>query len=243
MFVVGGAPSDPKVLRGFASLGLPIIEGYGLTETSPILTLNPQAAPKPGTVGRAVPGVELKIDSPNGEGVGEVMAKGPCIMKGYYGNEQATAEVLDGEWFHTGDLGFIDDDGYLTITGRRKNLIVNREGKNIYPEEVENEVCSSPFVLEALVLGYKPQGETGERVGVIVVPDQDALDAHGRKVGHPLSDDEMRELLTAEVKKAAAQIAQYKRPRRIQIRTEEFEKTSTAKVKRYLYAMDAMEVE
>lgn len=241
LFIVGGAPSDPRVLKGFSSLGLPVIEGYGLTETSPVLSFNPESAPKPGTVGRPIGGVEVRIDSPDAEGIGEIVARGPGIMQGYYNNPEATAQVIRDGWFHTGDLGFIDDEGYIHITGRAKNLIVNREGKNIYPEEVEGELMASPYFLEILVLGYEVPGETGERVGAIVVPNQEALDDYASERG-PMSDEDVRVLITNEVKDAAARIANYKRPRRIQIRTEEFEKTSTAKVKRYLYAIDATEV-
>jgi len=241
LFVVGGAPASPDVLRGFEALGIPILEGYGLTETAPVLTLNPPDKPKPGSVGKPIPGVDIKIVPPNAEGVGEIAAKGPNLMKGYFRNPQATAEVFDEGWFLTGDLGTIDEEGYVTITGRKKSLIVNREGKNIYPEEVEACVCQSPFILEALALGYTAPGETGERVGVIVVPDQEALDAW-RKHGKPVSDEDIKALMKKEVKKVTANIADYKRPRRIQVRTEEFEKTSTAKVKRYLYEIDPTEV-
>ncbi|MBU0678665.1 MAG: AMP-dependent synthetase/ligase [Verrucomicrobia bacterium] len=240
--VVGGAPSDPEVLKGFAELGIPVLEGYGLTETAPILTMNPPAKPKPGSVGRALKNVEIKIMDPNGEGIGEIAARGPNIMKGYYNAPEATAQVFQDGWFVTGDLGFIDDEGYITITGRKKSLIVNREGKNIYPEEVETQVCKSEFILEALALGYTEGGETGERVGVIVVPNQDAIDAHVEKTKKALSDQELEDLLRKEVKRVTQDIADYKRPRRIQIRTEEFEKTSTSKVKRYLYSIELKEV-
>ncbi len=238
--VVGGAPSPVEVLHGFAALGIPILEGYGLTETAPVLTLNPQEAPRPGTVGRAVPGVELRILSPNAEGIGEIAARGPNIMQGYFHNPDATAEIMQDDWLLTGDLGRIDADGYLTITGRKKSLIVNREGKNIYPEEVEAAILKSPCVLEALVLGYRAPGEVGERVGAIVVPDQDAIEAHRRQ--RRLSDADLAALMLDEVRRATAEIADYKRPRRVQLRTEEFEKTSTGKVKRYLYAVEAAEV-
>ena len=133
-------------------------------------------------------------------------------------------------------------NGYLVISGRKKSLIVNREGKNIHPEEVEHHISASPLILEALVLGYTTPGETGERVGVIVVPDQDALDQQRRKRQPALTDEDIRELMKGEVRRAVRHIADYKRPRRIHIRTEEFEKTSTGKIKRYLYAIDAAEI-
>ena len=240
--VVGGAPSAPEMIRGFMQLGIPVLEGYGLTETSPVLTLNPPDAPKPGSIGKPLPNVEIRIDSPNENGIGEIVARGPNIMQGYYNNPAATAEAIRDNWFFTGDLGYIDDEGYIFITGRRKNLIVNREGKNIYPEEVEIQIMSSPYILECIALGYSMPDETGEKTGLMVVPNQEAIDAEGERRKHPLNDDEIRDLLRSEVKKTAKHLAEYKRPRYIQVRTEEFEKTSTGKVKRYLYAITPTEV-
>ncbi len=240
--IVGGAPSDPRMLRGFMRLGVPVLEGYGLTETAPVLTLNPIEAPKPGSIGKPLPNVELRIDASNGEGIGEIVARGPNIMQGYYNNPTATGSAIRNGWFFTGDMGYIDDDGYVIITGRRKNLIVNREGKNIYPEEVEAQILSSPYILECIALGYVSPGETGERVGLIVVPDQAAIDTEARHRKHQLSDDEIQALLRDEIKKTAHHLADYKRPRCIRVRTEEFEKTSTSKIKRYLYAITPTEV-
>ena len=240
--VVGGAPSDPAMIRGFQQIGIPVLEGYGLTETAPVLTLNPFDAPKPGSIGRSLPNVDLRIDSPNESGIGEIVASGPNIMAGYYNNPAATKEVIRDGWFFTGDMGYIDEEGYLFITGRQKNMIVNREGKNIYPEEVEIQIMSSPYILECIALGYKNPNETGEKVGLIVVPNQDAIDDESEHRKHTLSDPEVEELLRTEVKKISQDLAQYKRPRCIQIRAEEFEKTSTSKVKRYLYAITPTEV-
>jgi long-chain acyl-CoA synthetase len=240
--VVGGAPSDPAMLRGFMQLGVPVLEGYGLTETAPVLTLNPLTKPKPGSIGKPLPNVDLRIDTPNEDGIGEIVARGPNIMQGYFKNQAATDDAIRDGWFFTGDMGYIDDEGYVIITGRRKNLIVNREGKNIYPEEVEAQILTSPYILECLALGYATAGETGERVGLIVVPDQAAIDAEAQHRKHRLSDDEIQALLRDEVKKAANHLADYKRPRCIRVRTEEFEKTSTSKVKRYLYAITPTEV-
>jgi long-chain acyl-CoA synthetase len=242
LVISGGAPASVEVLRGFSDLGVCILEGYGLTETAPVLTLNPLEAPKPGTVGKPLPSVEIRVDAPNAEGIGELCARGPNVMKGYFLNDDATREVMRAGWFCTGDLGRIDADGYVTITGRKKSLIVNREGKNIYPEEVEAAICQSPFVLECLVLGYSANGETGERVGVIVVPDQEQIDQAADRGGEALSDAGLRERIKAEVRRTTGGLADYKRPRRIQIRGEEFEKTSTSKIKRYLYELSSEEV-
>ena len=241
---VGGAPCDPEVIVGFKRLGLTVIEGYGLTETAPALAFNPLSKVKPGTVGTALDNVEIKILEPNEEGVGEVAAKGPNVMKGYYNNEEATAAVFNEDgWFLTGDLGLIDEEGYLKITGRKKSLIVNREGKNIYPEEVEMAINAHPLVFESLVLGYQePDDSVGERVGVIVVPDAEALAEAARKRGRTLSDTELNEQMRDAVKEQSEQLSTYKRPRRVQVRNEEFEKTSTQKIKRYLYELEVVDV-
>lgn len=243
LVVSGGAPCDPELLVNYTNLGIEIIEGYGLTETAPVLSLNPMGRQRPGSVGVPLPGVEIRILDPNPEGIGEIAARGPNIMKGYFNNREATDAVFRDGWFLTGDMGFIDKDGYVTITGRKKSLIVNREGKNVYPEEVEHQVCKSPFVREALVLGYRDADmKVGEQVGLIVVPNQETLDDHARKAKKSFSEKELEDLVRADVKRVAAEIAEYKRPRRIQIRWEEFEKTSTGKVKRYLYSMEPDEM-
>jgi long-chain acyl-CoA synthetase len=233
--ICGGAPCDPDVIQGWAKLGLIVREGYGLTEAAPVVALNPPERNKPGTVGKALPNVQIQILHANENGVGEIAVKGENVMLGYYKNKTATEEVIQGGWLMTGDLGSFDREGYLTISGRKKSLIVNREGKNIYPEEVEAQILKSPFIAEALVLGYRePDEKTGEKVGTIVVPDQEAIQA--RK--HHITDDEIEALIQKEVRQHTMDISGYKRPRCIQIRYEEFQKTSTQKIKRYLYAID-----
>ena len=225
VMITGGAPCDPELLRAFARLGLPLLEGYGLTETAPVLTLNPLERPKPGTVGRALPDLELRLFDVTAEGVGEIAARGPNVMRGYHGQPEATAAAFREGWFLTGDLGRFDAEGYLTITGRKKCLIVNREGKNINPEEVETQALKSPLIKEALALGYREHGErVGEHVGLLVVPADELRAA---------PDAEQR--IRTDLKRVLHAIADYKHPRRIVIRREEFEKTSTGKIKRFLY--------
>ena len=239
LIVTGGAPCDPDLLRQWQSLGVEVREGYGLTEAAPVLTINPPDRPKVGTVGRALPGVELKIEAPDSQGVGEVLARGANIMRGYYKHPDETALMLAGGWLHTGDLGRFDGDGYLTICGRKKNLIVNREGKNIYPEEVEAQILKCELVREVLVVGYREPGErVGEKVGAIVVPHQDKIAAYLAEKGLVASEALVEKLVQDEVRRVSSAIAEYKRPRRIQIQYEEFEKTATAKIKRYRYAID-----
>ena len=242
LIVVGGAPTDPDVLRGYARLGITITEGYGLTEAAPVLTLNPPGAPRPGTAGKPLPGVEIRISNPNTDGGGEICAAGHNIMAGYYRNEAATREMIREGWLATGDLGYIDEYGHVVITGRRKNLIVNREGKNIYPEEIEAQLSSCRYVRECLAVGYVQEGEVGERVGLIVVPDWDAIDAHKARQKRRLSDTEVDDLIRRSIRTVAEAMATYKRPRFIKIRHEEFEKTSTGKIKRYLYSPDVLDM-
>ena len=243
LLISGGAPADPAMLRAWRRLGVNAIEGYGLTETAPICTLNPERAVRYGTVGPAIPGHEMRVAEPNEEGVGELEFRGPSVMKGYFRNEDATREAFDGDWFRTGDMGRMDAEGYVTITGRKKSLIVNREGKNIYPEEVELVLNACPHVLESVVLGYRLPGEsTGEHVGAILVADVDRFARERNRTdvdsASPLSDDRIREICIAEVRDAVRQLAAYKHPRRIRVRFEPLERTQTHKIKRYLYSVD-----
>lgn len=238
LIISGGAPADETVLRGWNRLGLALIEGYGITETGPVVSFNPLERPRIGTVGKVLSGVDVRIESPDESGSGEIVIGGGSVMKGYHNNADATAECLRDGWFYSGDMGYFDKHGYLVINGRKKSLIVNKEGKNIYPEEVEIQIHHSPYILECLCLGYRDAGTVGERVGLIVVPDLAHFDECAAKHERSYSDAEIREKVVAEVKKQCVHLSNYKRPRMIQVRFEEFEKTSTQKVKRYLYAMD-----
>jgi len=233
LFVVGGAPCPRHVLEGFTRLGIVMVEGYGLTECSPVVTVNPLFAPKIGTIGKAVIGTDLRIKEPNEQGVGELQVRGPIVMKGYLNNPEATRETFDGDWLRTGDLASIDADGYVTIRGRKKALIVNREGKNIYPEEVENAIARHPFVSDVVVLGYTEKGASGERVGGIVVPDMEAI-AQERQ-GHEPAWAEVERLVRETVAQQCGELADYKRPRKIRVQREPLERTSVQKVRRVAY--------
>jgi long-chain acyl-CoA synthetase len=238
LIISGGAPADPDVLHGWNRLGMKLVEGYGITETSPVISLNPLNKPRIGTVGKVLPNVEVRIDAPDESGSGEIVVSGPSIMQGYYNNPEATANCLKDGWFYSGDLGYFDKRGYLVINGRQKNLIVNKEGKNIYPEEVEIQMNHSPYILESLCMGYCDEGSVGERVGLIAVPDFGHFDEEAAERGKPFSDEEIRLKVVESVKDQCAHLSGYKRPRCIQVSFEEFQKTSTQKVKRYLYAID-----
>jgi len=231
-FVSGGAPLPPAVPRNFRRLGIKLFQGYGLTEASPVLTLNPVDAPKDASIGLPLPGVEVKIADPNREGVGELCFRGPMIMKGYYENPEATREAIDEEGFlHTGDLGYRDKDGYLYICGRAKNLIVTPAGKNVYPEEVEFALNRSPFILESMVYGV-PTERGGEEVAAVIVPDYESIDRHFE--GKHLTEEDVHGIISKEVKKAMRNLADYKRVKRFVIWDEELPKTSTRKIKRHL---------
>ena len=233
IFISGGAPLDPAIAEGLTKLGLSIYQGYGITETSPIIGAEQPGRKRLGTVGLPLHGVQVRIDNPSDEGVGEIVVRGPNVMQGYYKNPQATAEVLEDGWYRTGDLGRLDADGFLTISGRVKNLIVTPNGKNVYPEEVENELLKSPFIAEAMVYGHKV-GPTAEEVHAVIYPYQEALDDQCRAMGAcPMSEADVEALMRAEVQAACAVLADYKRVRRFTIREDEFPKTTTRKIKRF----------
>lgn len=239
LIVSGGAPIAPETLLTWTKLGIHISEGYGITETAPVLAVNRPFKQRVGTVGTPVVGVEIKIDDPNEAGVGEIIARGDNVMQGYYNNPEETAKVLKDGWYHTGDLGYFDEKDYLVISGRKKSLIVNREGKNIYPQEVERQALNSRYVLECVALGYREAGEDiGERVGLIAVPDLAVFDALEEGGGPKLSDQQIEERLREDLRKQFSALSDYKRPRRVEVRFTEFEKTTTHKIKRFLYAID-----
>ena len=230
---IGGAPTSHKVLEGYARFGIPAKEGYGLTECSPLVSW-PRIGVhyRIGTVGPVLPCMEYKIADKDVTGAGELCVKGPNVTKGYWNNPEATAKAFDADgYFLTGDIVREDDAGNISICGRCKALIVNREGKNIYPEEIEQALTRSDFVAEALSLGYKISGETGEHVGLIVQPDDDACAPLGKT--REERDTVLREILLQLCRKS---LADYKVPRKIVFRHEPFALTSTMKVRRAEYA-------
>lgn len=238
VFISGGAALDPVVAARLMDLGLNVYQGYGITETSPVISVETPKVKRLGTVGRPLPGVEVKIHEPNAEGVGEIWAKGPNIMLGYYNNQQATNEAITDGWYHTGDLGRIEEDGYLSICGRVKNLIVTANGKNVYPEEVENEISNSPFIAEIMVYGHKVDNSS-EEVYAMIYPDQDALDAFAAESGSASFDPQKIEsLIRKEVLERGKNLADYKRIKRFTLRDVEFPKTTTRKIKRFIVEAD-----
>ncbi len=233
-FISGGAALDPEIAKGIRNLGLKVYQGYGITETSPVISFEYEGIMKEGSVGRSIPGVEVRIHDPNEEGVGEILVKGPNVMKEYFNNPDATeATFMDG-WYRTGDLGSVDDEGFLYVKGRLKNLIVRANGKNVYPEEVEQELLKSPYIEEVMVYGKKISPFV-EEIHALVYCNQDSLNLHAKESGIAhMTVGGIEELIKLEIRKYGKNLAKYKRVKKFRIREEPFPKTSTRKIKRYV---------
>ncbi len=218
---------DKSTIKGLKNIGIELLNGYGLTEASPIVSAENDKYQKPGSVAFALPDVEIKIDNPNEQGIGEIVVKGPNIMLGYYDNKEATDEVLIDGWFHTGDLGYYDKQGYLFISGRKKNVIVLKNGKNIYPEEIEILLARLPFVAENMVFG-KPTADNDLEINAKIV-----YNAEYMKQAYPDKDiTEYKGVIWNEVKEINKQMPAYKHIRSIIVTDEPMIKTTTQKVKR-----------
>ncbi len=238
VFISGGAALDPAIAAGLISFGFTLYQGYGVTETSPVISAECQGKTRLGSVGPLLEEVEVRIEAADSDGIGEILVRGPNVMQGYFKNPQATAEALEGGWYHTGDLGRLDRDGFLHVCGRVKNLIVTPNGKNVYPEEVENELLKSRFIAEVMVYGHKIDA-VSEEVHALIFPDQDALDEYQRKnQSGPLNEADVEELIRGEVRQASKNLADYKRVKKFTIREDEFPKTTTRKIKRFAVEAD-----
>jgi len=230
--IVGGAPCPKEVLEGYKRLGINLLEGYGLTECSPVVSVAGPDCARIGTIGHKLTNIEIRLADQNENGVGELQVKGPIVMRGYWKNEEATADAFDDGWLRTGDLADIGPDGLITIRGRKKALIVNREGKNIYPEEVENCIGADPILQDLVVIGYKIGNDPGEHVGVIIHPNEDLIK---ERTGKAMSWEDMERMVNLGVRQRCAKLADYKRPRKIVIWREPLERTSIQKVRRVAY--------
>jgi long-chain acyl-CoA synthetase len=230
--ICGAAALRSDIEEAFQSAGIPLVQGYGLTETSPVVAVNPPERPKKGTVGPPLKGAEIKIDNPNSEGIGEILIKGPMVMKEYYKDPAATNRVIRNGWLSTGDLGKMDSDGYLTVAGRKKSMIVTAGGKNIYPHEIEMKLNSSPFILESMVVPLIDK-KGNERVAAIIVPDYDQLGILEEREGK-MTEQDIKNTIETEIKKTTTELADYKHITDFQIRDEELPKTTTRKIKRHL---------
>ena len=237
-FITGGAPCPRHVMDSFKRIHVRFLEGYGLTECSPIVSVCPPEVIKPGTIGPAISGIEVRLADKNEAGVGEIQVKGPIVMQGYYHNPEATEEAFDddgkgGLWFRTGDLASMDEDGFITIRGRKKALIVNREGKNIYPEEVEIMIAKEPCVQDVVVIGYTQGGDPGEKVGSIIYPNEEWFKEQNGGELPPWPEIEKTAMKRAAEK--CAELADYKRVRKWSVSKEPLERTSIGKVRRVAY--------
>ena len=231
--IVGGAPCPTHVLTGYKALGIPILEGYGLTECAPVVSIAGPKCARIGTIGLKLPNIEVRLAEKNEQGVGELQIRGPITMKGYWHNPPATEEAFDGDWLKTGDLAAIDEAGLISIRGRKKALIVNREGKNIYPEEVENQLAVDPLVADCVVVGYTIGGVPGEKVGCVVHPDMDLLvEQNG---GQAVPWEKVEQITKEHVHARCQDLADYKRIRKIVVSEEPLVRTSIQKVKRVTY--------
>ena len=230
--IVGGAPCPKHVLEGYKALGITVLEGYGLTECSPVVSIAGPKCAKIGTIGLKLANIEVRLAEANEQGVGELQVKGPITMKGYWKNDEATADAFDGEWLKTGDLASMDENGLLSIRGRKKALIVNREGKNIYPEEVENRIAVDPLVADCVVVGYTTGGIPGEKVGCVVHPNEDVLKTLG---DGEMPWDDVVKLARSHVQTCCAGLADYKRVRKVVVSKTPLERTSIQKVRRVAY--------
>ena len=231
VFIVGAAAANPIILSDFRKLNLNTLQGYGLTECSPLVAGNTDFFQKDDAAGLPIPNVEYKIDSPNSEGIGEIIVKGPNVMLGYYNNPEATANVMKDGWFHTGDLGKIDENGYLYITGRCKSVIVTKNGKNIYPEEVEYYLNDNPLISEALVQGIQESDDDETYVKAQIYPNLEAISEYLK--GSVPTKEEIKKIISDVVSNVNSKLPNYKHIKGFIIRDKEFEKTTTQKVKRY----------
>lgn len=233
-FVSGGAPLPKEIADFLYALGLVVLEGYGLTETSPVIAVNTFEKLKFGTVGHPIPGIDVKIAED-----GEILTKGPNVMKGYYKKEAETKEAFEGGWFHTGDIGHLDEDGFLVITDRKKDIIVTSAGKNVAPQQIENLIKTSPYISNVVVTG-----STRKFISALIVPDFEKLEEYARLLNITYKDnielvknEEIVSFMLAEIKKCTPNLAPYEKVKKIVLIDREFEEdkgeiTPTLKVKR-----------
>ena len=229
-FIVGAAAIKPEIVEFFYKIGIKVLQGYGLTECSPLVAGNNDFYYKAASCGMPIPDVEYKIDNPNFEGIGEIIVKGSNVMLGYFENKIETDKVLKNGWFHTGDLGYIDDEDFLYISGRSKNMILTKNGENIYPEEIENILNDDNLINEALIIGTS-NGKDDVEVKAKIFPNIDAIKEYlGNKIP---TKEEISKLMSDVIKKANKKLPKFKHIKSFKVMEEDFERTTTNKVKRF----------
>ena len=237
LFISGAAALDKKIEEKYRLLGINIVQGYGLTETSPVVGIGTNKYHRAGSIGKSLPSVEARISNKNSEGIGELIVKGPSVMLGYYDNEIATNEVIKDGWFYTGDLAKIDDDGYIYICGRKKSVIVLKNGKNIFPEEIENLVNKIDGVKESFVFGkVKSEDKNDIKINVQLVIDKEEIE----EIYKTQNNDEIHKILSGKIKEINKIMPRYKSIKGILITENELIKTTTNKIKRQAN-LDAIE--
>ena len=235
VLISGGAAIDPAILQFFNDLGFISVQGYGLTECAPMAALNPDRHKymRNSSVGHLLPGMEVKIEDKNEDGIGEICVKGPNVMLGYYNMPEETAKVIKDGWFHTGDLGYVDDEEFIYITGRKKNVIITANGKNVFPEELEYYLGRSTMVSESMV--WAQEDESGQDTVIVatIKPDMEEVEA---AIGKDAAGDDaqVEKLLWTEVDKINENLPFFKKIKKINVRREEFEKTTGKKIKRFV---------
>ena len=228
LVLYGAAPMDKETIVGFNNFGIELVQGYGLTETSPVIAAESDKEKKPGAVGLALPSLNVKIDNPDENGEGEILVKGPSVMMGYYHNEEENKKAFVDGWFKTGDYGYITEDGFIYVTGRKKDIIVLRNGKNVYPQEIENLINKIPYVTESLVY-QREKDKTDTMLCAKIVYDKDLIkEALGEK-----TEKEYKDNIWEKVKEINKELPVFKHIKSIMITTEPLIKTTTQKVKRY----------
>ena len=233
IIVSAAAPIDSKIGKWVDDIGIKFLQGYGLTETAPISALTPEyEQAKYASTGRAVIDTDIKILNPNENGEGEILIKGPTVMMGYYEDEEATSEVMKDGYFCSGDIGTIDSDGYIFITGRSKNVIVTQNGKNIYPEEIEMLLGNIPEIAECMVYGQKNEDKNDKELVITakVIPNHTKIE---ELHGEGLTDEQIHKIIWDKIKEVNKKLTSYKAVKKLEIKKDEFEKTTTMKIKRY----------
>ena len=228
LVLYGSAPMDKETIIGFNNFGIELVQGYGLTETSPVIAAESDKEKKPGAVGLALPSLNVKIDEPDENGEGEILVKGPSVMMGYYNNDEENRKAFKDGWFKTGDYGYMTDDGFIYVTGRKKDIIVLQNGKNVYPQEIEFLINKLPYVTESLVY-QRGKNKTDTMLCAKIVYDKDLIRENlGEK-----TEKEYQEIIWQKIKEINKELPVFKHIKKITITTEPLIKTTTQKVKRY----------
>ena len=231
LIILGGAPVNPEILTFFQDMGFLCVQGYGLTECAPILALNRDIAFKNQAAGLPLPGCDVKILNPDEDGIGEFIAKGDNVFMGYYKDPENTSAALDADgYYHTGDLGYIDEDHFCIITGRKKNVIIAKNGKNVFPEEIEYLLSLSPYVCESVISGVEDEARDDIIIKATIFPEMEEVTA---KLGEDPSEDAITELLKDVVSETSEKLPNYKKIKKVELRMTEFEKNTSKKIKRY----------